>query len=107
MTIATFPELDEAMLEAARRTISEKDSERPPCFSILTPDVIRRWAYAIGDDNPLWLDEEYARTTRWMVKAGIETTAPLHRLFSSAGSWLCRSCAATLPSSPPTTRSSV
>jgi len=65
MTIATFPELDEAMLEAARRTISEKDSERPPCFSLLTPDVIRRWAYAIGDGNPLWLDEEYARNTRW------------------------------------------
>lgn len=64
-TEVEFPQLDEAMLEAARKTISHEERERPPCFSLLTPDVIRRWAYTIGDANPLWLDEDYARTTRW------------------------------------------
>ena len=26
----------------------------------VTPEAIREFAYAIGDDNPLWLDAEYA-----------------------------------------------
>lgn len=28
-------------------------------------DLIRHYADAIGDKNPLWRDEEYAKTTRW------------------------------------------
>jgi acyl dehydratase len=28
-------------------------------------DAIRHFAMAIADDNPLWVDEEYARKTRW------------------------------------------
>lgn len=28
-------------------------------------DVIRHYAWGIGDDNPLWCDEEYAARTRW------------------------------------------
>ena len=65
MAEAEFPQLTDEMLEAARRTISRDEKERPPCFSQMTKDVIRRWAYTIGDANPLWLDEEYARGTRW------------------------------------------
>jgi acyl dehydratase len=57
--------MTDEMLEAARRTITSEEKERPPCFSLMSPDVIRRWAYALGDANPLWLDEEYARSTRW------------------------------------------
>lgn len=30
-----------------------------------TKDAIRHYAQGIGDDNPLWLDEAYARGTRW------------------------------------------
>lgn len=60
-----FPQLTEEMLDAARQTISTQYKERPPAFSRLTNDIIRRWAYAIGDANPLWLDEVYAKRTVW------------------------------------------
>ena len=60
-----YPKLTDEMLDAARRTISVEEKERPACFSLMSPDVVRRWAYTIGDANPLWLDEEYARSTRW------------------------------------------
>ncbi len=30
-----------------------------------TLDGIRHYAYGFGDDNPLWVDPEYAGTTRW------------------------------------------
>jgi acyl dehydratase len=32
---------------------------------IVTEDLIRQWAYAMGDPNPLWRDPSYARSTRW------------------------------------------
>jgi acyl dehydratase len=60
-----FPQVNEGMLAAARKTISAEARERPACFSSMTKDVIRRWAYAIGDTNPLWLDEDYASKSRW------------------------------------------
>lgn len=31
----------------------------------VTTDIIRRFAYAIGDPNPLWSDPNYAINTRW------------------------------------------
>jgi acyl dehydratase len=30
-----------------------------------TPDAIRNFARGVGDDNPLWNDEDYGRATRW------------------------------------------
>jgi acyl dehydratase len=41
-------------------TISE-----PPYLTEASFDAIRRWATATGDRNPLYLDREYARTTRF------------------------------------------
>ena len=32
---------------------------------LVTQDLIRHYADAIGDKNPLWRNEEYARRTRW------------------------------------------
>jgi len=37
----------------------------PPFYTEINADAARHFAMAIGDDNPLWLDEEYARKTRW------------------------------------------
>jgi acyl dehydratase len=31
----------------------------------VTMDGIRRYAYGLGDDNPLWLDRAYAASSRW------------------------------------------
>ncbi len=33
--------------------------------SVATPDAIRNWAMGSGDDNPLYLDDEYGQSTRW------------------------------------------
>jgi len=32
---------------------------------IATADAIRRWALCMGDDNPLYIEGDYARKTRW------------------------------------------
>jgi acyl dehydratase len=39
-------------------------------FSEATPDAIRNWAMGVGDDNPLYLDDDYGRTTRWGSQIG-------------------------------------
>lgn len=43
-----------------------RDVHWPAMAEDLAPIDIRRWAlYSVGDDNPLWSDQEYARCTRW------------------------------------------
>ena len=37
--------------------------ERAPWNTVVTPDAIRHYAYGISDDNPLWLDADYARAS--------------------------------------------
>jgi acyl dehydratase len=77
------------MLQAARRTISAHERERPACFSVMNRDVVRRWAYAIGDVNPLWLDHEYGRQSRWktnLVPPTFPETAVRGPVFNPFGS---------------------
>ena len=62
----SFPKITEAGLDALRRRIGVKitDSVEPWCYEA-TRDNIRHYAHGIGDDNPLWCDPDYARTTRY------------------------------------------
>src|SRR5690606_37900152 len=30
-----------------------------------TRDTIKHWAFGIGDDNPLWVDEAYGKSTKY------------------------------------------
>jgi acyl dehydratase len=39
--------------------------ETPPMVLEVEKGNIRRWAEAVGDFNPLWTDEEYARKSRY------------------------------------------
>ncbi|MFH0962801.1 MAG: amino acid adenylation domain-containing protein [Planctomycetota bacterium] len=39
--------------------------ERTHWNSVVTVDAIRHFAYGIGDDNPLWLDPDYAAESRY------------------------------------------
>lgn len=56
---------DEA-LAALRSRIGMEVAGRPqPYLTEATRDAIRHWAEAIGDRNPFWTDEAYAKTTRW------------------------------------------
>ena len=38
---------------------------QPPHYRFPNEDTFRHVAEAYGDDNPLWADPDYARSTRW------------------------------------------
>lgn len=40
-------------------------NEMPLCNRMITKDMIRLYASAIGDFNPLWVNEKYAKQTKW------------------------------------------
>ena len=56
--------IDEAVAQLRCR-LGQEVTGPPPYLTEATCDAIRHWAEAIGDDNPLWLDANYACTTRW------------------------------------------
>lgn len=61
-----FPRIRDEELDALRKRIGipiERTLE--PWVSEASRDAIRHYAHGIGDDNPLWCDEAYARGTRW------------------------------------------
>jgi acyl dehydratase len=70
--------LEEEIQKALVHELTDEDIERAQLLlgvfapskarehiSVATPDAIRNWAYGTGDDNPLYIDEEYGPTTRW------------------------------------------
>ena len=53
-------------IERAKRQIGVPQYERNPPFNhVATSDTMSHYAFAMGDDNPLWHDPEYGKTTRW------------------------------------------
>ena len=60
-----FPLITQEALDALRSRIGQPFDRPTPHVTEATADSIRHWVYGIGDTNPLWLDPEYARTTRW------------------------------------------
>ena len=60
-----FPLITQEALDALRSRIGQPFKRPVPHVTEATADSIRHWALGIGDDNPLWLDPEYARNTRW------------------------------------------
>ena len=58
--------LTDADIERARLLLGlDAPIRNRELFSVATPDAIRNWAMGVGDDNPLYIDEEYGPTTRW------------------------------------------
>src|ERR1043166_2893261 len=39
--------------------------KEPPYLTEVTRDAVRHWAWALGDRNPLYLDEAYAKGSRF------------------------------------------
>ncbi|HEY8449999.1 MAG TPA: MaoC family dehydratase, partial [Bacillota bacterium] len=56
---------DEALAQLRREIGEPITRTTPPMFRDINEDAIRHFAHGIGDDNPLWLDPEYAAKTRW------------------------------------------
>ena len=64
-------ELTDNDLERARLLLGiDTASGHRELYSVATPDAIRNWALGVGDDNPLYTDEEYGPTTRWGTQIG-------------------------------------
>ena len=61
-----FPVISDKELEELRQRIGVKITRTvEPWITEVNVDAIRHYALGIGDDNPLWLDPEYARKTRY------------------------------------------
>jgi acyl dehydratase len=57
--------ITEEMLEELRRRKGVKLRYNFPHLELASKDMIRNFAYGLGDANPLWMDEEYAKKTRY------------------------------------------
>lgn len=63
---ATSYELTDEDIERFRLLVGVDTAVRTPEYvTTATPDAIRNFARAMGDDNPLWFDPEYGPRTRW------------------------------------------
>ena len=61
-----FPTINDKDLDALRERIGVKiTSTVEPWVTELNFDAIRHWAWGIGDNNPLWLQPDYAAQTRY------------------------------------------
>ncbi len=58
-------QITDEMVEALRQRVGIEQPIPSPYNTEATRDAIRHFAHGIGDLNPLWLDREYAATTRW------------------------------------------
>ena len=63
------PGLDDAQIEDARKLIGvwlRRDVHTRAIYEPVSVHDLRRWAqYSVGDDNPLFCDVEYAKSTVW------------------------------------------
>lgn len=55
----------EVKVPPAPHAIMDNEYERGILNKLCTEDLIRHYADAIGDPNPLWRDPSYAQSTRW------------------------------------------
>ena len=63
---ATKYRLRDEDIEAAQALVGVDTANRArEHLTTATPDGIRNFARGVGDDNPLWNDEQYGPTTRW------------------------------------------
>lgn len=78
---ATGYKITDADIERARLLVGyDEASSRRESARIATEDNIRAFALSIGCDNPLYCDEDYARTSRWngvIAPGTITINAPL------------------------------
>lgn len=61
-----FPKITKEGLASLQERVGVKieNTVEPWCYEA-TRDNIRHYAHGIGDDNPLWCDPEYAKTTKF------------------------------------------
>ena len=91
---------DSVITDEMRKAIG---TEGPQCVVEIEKRLIKRFAEAVGDSNPLWLDEEYARKSKnggitappmvflaVMMSGGAtrpEVPDPFERVLDIGGEW--------------------
>lgn len=60
-----YARISDQEVNLLRKRIEIEVQRRQPHIERISKDAIRHFAYGIGDTNPLWMDEEYARKTRY------------------------------------------
>ncbi|MGD9701006.1 MAG: MaoC family dehydratase N-terminal domain-containing protein [Acidimicrobiia bacterium] len=64
-------ELTDEDIEKARLLLGiDTASKQRELNAVATPDAIRNWAMGVGDDNPLYIEDDYGRSTRWGTQIG-------------------------------------
>lgn len=76
-------ELEKEFQKALEHELTDHDIERAKLLlghnsaskqrelnSVATPDALRNWALGVGDDNPLYTEEDYGINTRWGTQIG-------------------------------------
>jgi acyl dehydratase len=76
-------ELEKEFQKALEHQLTDEDIEKAKLLlgldtasrqrelnSVATPDALRNWALGVGDDNPLYTEEEYGPATRWGTQVG-------------------------------------
>ena len=76
-------ELEKEFQKALEHELTDEDIEKAKLLlgidtasrhrelnSVATPDALRNWALGVGDDNPLFADEDYGCDTRWGSQIG-------------------------------------
>jgi acyl dehydratase len=64
-------QLTDADIERAQLLLGLDTASRArELFSVATPDALRNWALGVGDDNPLYTEEDYGPGTRWGTQIG-------------------------------------
>jgi len=64
-------ELKDEDIEKAKLLLGIDEASRArELHSVATEDAIRNWALGVGDDNPLYTDEQYGPATRWGTMIG-------------------------------------
>jgi acyl dehydratase len=100
-----FPKInDEAVAELRSRIGQPVQRVTLPTFTEINVDAARLFANAIGDNNPLWVDADYAAATRWrtllappcilystdnVVSGAVEGLPSIHAMYSGTNwHWL-------------------
>jgi len=87
-SLQVTPELEAEFEKAIQYELTDDDLERAKLLigvdtasrsrelnSVTSSDALRNWALGVGDDNPLYADEEYGIGTRWGSQIGHGTQA--------------------------------
>jgi acyl dehydratase len=82
-SLQVSPELEAEFEKATQYELTDEDLERAKLllgidiasryrelYSVASPDALRNWSLGVGDDNPLFVDEEYGLATRWGTQIG-------------------------------------